>query len=87
MLNRPKVFPTNKTYTETLAKCDHHEGAKVIAQARERRQYDDQSTQPTEQKKDEEENLTHVAGDGKALRGTRKHDRAKQPDVAPFVIL
>ena len=55
LLNWPKVFPTNKTYTDTLAKCDHHEVAKVIAQvivqARERRQYDDQSTQPTEQKK------------------------------------
>jgi hypothetical protein len=55
LLNWPKVFPTNKTYTDTLAKCDHHEVAKVIAQvivqARERRQYDDQSTQPAEQKK------------------------------------
>jgi hypothetical protein len=55
LLNWPKVFPTNKTYTDTLAKCDHHEVAKVIAQvivqARERRQYDDQSTQSAEQKK------------------------------------
>jgi predicted transposase YbfD/YdcC len=85
LLNWPKVFPTNKTYTDTLAKCDHHEVAKiitqVIVQARERRQYDDQSTQSAEQKKDEEEKLTHVAVDGKALRGTRKHERANQPPV------
>jgi Transposase DDE domain. len=32
-------------------------------------------------KKDEEEKLTHVAVDGKALRGTRKHERANQPPV------
>jgi DDE_Tnp_1-associated/Transposase DDE domain len=85
LLNWPKVFPTNKTYTDTLAKCDYHEIAKVIAQvivqARETKQYYDQSTQLTEQKKDEEETLTHVAVDGKALRGTRKHERENQPPV------
>src|SRR5215469_11214596 len=32
LLNWPKVFPTNKTYTDTLAKCNHHEIAKAIAQ-------------------------------------------------------
>src|SRR5436190_24206087 len=32
LLNWPKGFPTNKTYTNTLAKCDHHEIAKAIAQ-------------------------------------------------------
>jgi predicted transposase YbfD/YdcC len=85
LLNWPKVFPTNKTYIDALAKCDYHEIAKVIAQvivqARERKQGHDQSTQLMEQKKDEEENLIHVAVDGKALRGTRKHERANQPSV------
>src|SRR5947199_3529154 len=32
LLNWPKGFPTNKTYTYTLAQCDHHEIAKAIAQ-------------------------------------------------------
>src|SRR5271169_2778093 len=32
LLNWPKGFPTNKTYTDTLAKCDYHEIAKAIAQ-------------------------------------------------------
>jgi hypothetical protein len=43
--------------------------------------------QLTEQKEDKEDKLTHVAVDGKALRGTRKHARENQPDVASFVIL
>src|SRR5579859_6504108 len=30
LLNWPKGFPTNDTYTDTLAKCDHHEIAKTI---------------------------------------------------------
>ena len=85
LLNWPKVFPTNKTYIDALAKCDYHEIAKIIAQvivqAREVKQDHDQSNQLTEQKKDEEESLTHVAVDGKALRGTRKHARAHQPPV------
>ncbi len=36
---------------------------------------------------DGEEKLIHTAVDGKAIRGTRKHERAHQPDVAPFIIL
>jgi hypothetical protein len=58
LLNWPKVFPTNKTYTDALAKCDYHEIAKVIAQiiiqARERKQDHDQSAQLSEQKEDEQ---------------------------------
>jgi predicted transposase YbfD/YdcC len=85
LLNWPKAFPTRKTYIDTLAKCDYHEIAKVIAQviiqARERKQNHDQSAQLEEQKKGEEENLKHLAVDGKALRGTRKHARENQPPV------
>ena len=54
LLNWPKGFPTNKTYTDTLAKCDHHEIARsiaqVIAKAREVKQCHKKSTQLVEQK-------------------------------------
>jgi predicted transposase YbfD/YdcC len=85
LLNWPKGFPTNKTYTETLAKCDHHEIAKAIAQviikAREEKQCKNRSAQLMEQEMDGEERLIHTAVDGKVLRGTRKHVRANQPSV------
>ena len=85
LLNWPKGFPTNKTYTDTLAKCDHHEIARsiaqVIAKAREVKQCHKKSTQLVEQKVDGEEKLIHTAVDGKALRGTRKHESAHQPSV------
>src|SRR5947199_8374907 len=78
LLNWPKDFPTNKTYTDTLAKCDHHEIAKsiaqVIAKAGEVKQRHEKSTQLVEQKKDGEEKLIHTAVDGKTMRGTRKHE-------------
>jgi hypothetical protein len=32
ILNWPKGFPVGSTYTEALAKCDHHEVAKAFAQ-------------------------------------------------------
>ncbi len=32
LLNWPKDFPVSSTYTDALAKCDHHEVTKVIAQ-------------------------------------------------------
>lgn len=85
LLNWPKGFPTNKTYTDTLAKCDHQEIAKTIAQvimkAKEEKQCKKMSFQLMEQEIDEKENLIHTAVDGKVLRGTRKHVRANQPPV------
>jgi predicted transposase YbfD/YdcC len=85
LLNWPKGFPTNKTYTDTLAKCDHHEIAKAIARviikAREEKQCKNRSAQLMEQEMDGEERLIHTAVDGKVLRGTRKHVRANQPSV------
>ncbi len=32
LLNWPKDFPVSSTYTYALAKCDHHEVTKIIAQ-------------------------------------------------------
>jgi predicted transposase YbfD/YdcC len=85
LLNWPKGFPTNKTYTNTLAQCDYHEIAKAIAQvivkARTVKQCNDKSTQLMEQQMDGEEKLIHTAVDGKAMRGTRKHESANQPSV------
>jgi len=85
LLNWPKGFPTNKTYTDTLAQCDYHEIAKAIAQvivkARTVKQCNDKSTQLIEQQMDGEEKLIHTAVDGKAMRGTRKHESVNQPSV------
>ena len=85
LLNWPKRFPTNKTYTNALTHCDHHEIVKaitqVVIQARAEKQCYDESIKPIEQKVNEEEKLIHTAVDGKVLRGTRKHVRANQPPV------
>ncbi|HWS83485.1 MAG TPA: transposase family protein [Ktedonobacteraceae bacterium] len=73
LLNWPKSFPTNKTYTNALAQCDHHEIVKAIAQviikARAEKQYDESSGLMGE-KVDGQEDLVHIAVDGKAMRGT-----------------
>ena len=85
LLNWTKGFPTNKTYTDILANCDHHEIAKAIAQvimkAREEKQCKNRSAQLMGQEMGGEESLIHTAVDGKVLRGTRKHVRANQPSV------
>jgi len=85
LLNWPKSFPTNKTYTNALAQCDHHEIVKAIAQviikARAGKQCDDESSRLMGEKVDGQEDLIHIAVDGKAMRGTRKHERANQPPV------
>src|SRR6266550_8450063 len=64
LLNWPKGFPTNKTYTDTLAKCDHQEIAKtitkVIMKAKEEKQCKKMSSQLIEQEVDEKENLIHT---------------------------
>jgi len=85
LLNWPKSFPTNKTYTNALAQCDHHELVKAITQviikARAEKQCNDEQSKSIEQKGDGEEKLIHTAVDGKAMCGTRKHERANQPPV------
>jgi predicted transposase YbfD/YdcC len=85
LLNWPKSFPTNKTYTNALARCDHHEIVKsitqVIVKARAEKQSNEEKGKSIEQEVDREEKLLHTAVDGKTMRGTRKHERANQPPV------
>jgi hypothetical protein len=85
LLNWPKGFPTNKTYTDALAKCDYQDVAKCIAlalvKARQLKQCHDKATQFIEKQVDGPEKLIHTAVDGKTMRGTRKHERANQPPV------
>ncbi len=82
-LNWPKRFPTNSTYSEALARSDAQQIATVVAhvllkaravQQGEREPSPSQLPQP-------EEGLTHVAMDGKTLRGTLGHQSQGQPSV------
>jgi predicted transposase YbfD/YdcC len=85
ILQWPKGFPTNKTYTDALAKCDHREVVKAIAQvivkARATEQCGDEPSRLVAQKVDGQEVLIHTAVDGKILRGTLKHAKEDQPPV------
>jgi predicted transposase YbfD/YdcC len=85
LLNWPKDFPTNKTYTYALTKCDHHEIAKAIAQvilkARAIERCGDESSRLLAQKRQEEEIFIHTALDGKVVRGTLNHERENQSPV------
>lgn len=82
LLNWPKRFPVSSTYTDALAKCDHHEIAKAVAQvfvkARAVERCGDEPSRLLTQKMPEEEDLIHTALDGKVLRGTGKHEREDQ---------
>jgi predicted transposase YbfD/YdcC len=85
LLNWPKDFPAHSTYTEALAKCDHHEVAKafahVLVKARAIEQCEDEPSRLLAQKEPGSENLIHTAVDGKVMRGTLKHGREDQPPV------
>jgi predicted transposase YbfD/YdcC len=85
LLNWPKSFPTNDTYTYALTKCDHHEIAKAIAQvilkARSVEQCEDEPSRLIAQKLQEDKDFIHTALDGKVMRGTLKHERENQPSV------
>jgi predicted transposase YbfD/YdcC len=82
-LNWPKRFPTNATYTNILAGCDGNEIAMVIAQVIIKAQAVERcGTQPScLQTEERAEPLTHVAMDGKTLRGTCKHEQQEHPSV------
>lgn len=82
-LNWPKRFPTNATYTTILAGCDGNEIATVIAQVLIKAQAVERcGTEPSRlQAQPREEPLTHVAMDGKTLRGTCGHETPEQPPV------
>jgi predicted transposase YbfD/YdcC len=85
LLNWPKVFPVQSTYTDALAKCDHHEIAQVIAQvmvkARAVEQCQNEPGRLLVQKEQISDSLIHTALDGKVMRGTLKHGRDDQPSV------
>jgi predicted transposase YbfD/YdcC len=84
-LNWPKDFPAHSTYTEALAKCDHHKVAKafahVLVKARAVEQCQGEPSRLVAQKEQGSENLIHTAIDGKVMRGTLKHGREDQPPV------
>ncbi len=88
-LNWPKRFPTNSTYSEALARCDTEQIVTVIAgvllKARAVEQGGSEPSRLPAQK--QEERLTHVAMDGKTLRGTLGHQSEDQPSVASVIAL
>ncbi len=82
-LNWPKRFPTNSTYSEALARCDAQQlvtaVASVLLKARAVEQCGSEPSRLQAHKR--EEMLTHVAMDGKTLRGTLGHASEGQPPV------
>lgn len=77
LLNWPKRFPVMKTYTDALAKCDHQEVARAIAQVLVKAG----AVKPDDEQEAHTDELIHTAVDGKVLRGTLKHGRDDQPPV------
>jgi predicted transposase YbfD/YdcC len=82
-LSWPKRFPCNATYTNVLAGCDSDEIARVIAQVILKAQAVERcGAEPSRlQAEKRVEELSHVAMDGKTLRGTCKHEKPEQPSV------
>ena len=82
-LNWPKRFPTNSTYSEALAHCDAEQIVTVIAGVLlKARAVEQCGSEPSRlQAQRQEETLTHVAMDGKTLRGTLGHESEGQPPV------
>src|SRR6266849_3097134 len=82
-LHWPKRFPTNSTYSEALARCDAQEivtaVANVVLKARAVEQCGSEPSRLQANK--QEERLTHVAMDGKTVRGTLGHESEGQPSV------
>src|SRR5947209_10282972 len=82
-LNWPKRFPTNSTYSEALAHCDAEQIVSVMASVLlKARAVEQCGTEPSRLgAHKQEETLTHVAMDGKTLRGTLGHASEGQPSV------
>jgi hypothetical protein len=82
-LNWPKRFPTNSTYSEALARCDAEQIVTVVANVLlKARAVDQCGSEPSRlQAQKQEETLTHVAMDGKTVRGTLGHQSEGQPPV------
>jgi DDE_Tnp_1-associated/Transposase DDE domain len=85
LLDWPKDFPSRWAFENALTHCDDQEVIQAIAQVilKERavEQCSDEPSRLLAQKEQGEENLIHTAMDGKALRGTLKHERDDQPPV------
>jgi hypothetical protein len=88
-LNWPKRFPTNSTSSEALARCDAQQIATVVANVLlKARAVEQAEIEPNRRQLHRpEEALTHVAMDGKNLRGTLGHQSEEQPDVASVISL
>jgi predicted transposase YbfD/YdcC len=82
-LKWPKGFPTNSTYSDALACCDAEQIVTVVAQVLlKARAVEECGTEPSRlQAHKQEEELSHVAMDGKTLRGTLGHESEGQPSV------
>ncbi len=82
-LNWPKGFPTNSTYSEALARCDAEQIVSVVASVLlKARAVEQCGSEPSRlQARQPEEVLTHVAMDGKTVRGTLGHESEGQPSV------
>jgi len=82
-LDWPKRFPVNSTYSEALARCDAEQIVAVLAQViLKARAVEQCGTEPSRlQANKQEETLTHVAMDGKTVRGTLGHTKEGQPSV------
>ncbi len=82
-LNWPKRFPTNSTSSEALARCDAEQIVSVVANVLlKARAVEQCGSEPSRlQAHQQQELLTHVAMDGKTLRGTLGHQSEGQPSV------
>jgi predicted transposase YbfD/YdcC len=82
-LDWPKRFPTNSTYSEALARCDAEQIVTVVAQVLlKARAVEQRESEPSPgEAHTQQEALTHVAMDGKTLRGTLGHQSEGQPSV------
>jgi predicted transposase YbfD/YdcC len=84
LLNWPKEFPSNRTYSRILASCDDKEIAEVLAGVIEKaRAVEKCENEPSRLvlQKEEEEKMNHLAADGKTLRGTLNHAEETMPSV------
>ena len=84
LLNWPKGFPVNSTYSAALAACDGQELAQVIAQVLiKARAQEERDAEPgrVSTGMQAEKRLIHTAMDGKTLRGTLGHANEGQPAV------
>ena len=84
LLNWPKDFPSNRTYTRALAICDDKEIAETISGVIEKaRAVEKCENEPSRLvlQKEEEEKMNHLAADGKTLRGTLNHAEETMPSV------